>query len=330
MGVPTHALGSQGAEVSVLGLGCMGMSAFYGPSDDAASIAVIHKAIDAGITLLDTGDFYGAGHNEELIARAIRGMRDKIFISLKFGPMINHDRRLIGFDSRPPAIRNFLSYSLQRLKTDYIDLYFPSRVDPDVPIEDTVGTLAELVKEGKIRYVGLSEASARTLRRAHEVFPITALQIEYSLFSRDIEDDVLPVLQELGIGCVAYGVLSRSLLSGAVTGPDWFQAGDFRPLMPRFAGDNLNRNLALVEKLRTFASARGLTPAQAAVAWVLNKGHAITPLVGTRREKYLQEAIAALDVRFSAAEMQEIETLVPRDSVAGTRYPAQHMHQLNG
>ena len=307
----------------------MGMSAFYGDRDDNRSTATIHTAIEQGVTFLDTGDFYGCGHNESLIGNAIRGQRDKVFLSVKFGALRNHDGGFVGFDARPASIRNFLSYSLQRLQTDYIDLYFPSRVDPEVPIEDVVGTLADLVREGKLRYIGLSEAAAATIRRAHAVHPITALQIEYSLISRDIEDEVLPVLRELGIACVAYGVLSRGLLTGAIQGEDFFTRTDFRPHMPRFQPGNLERNLQLVEKIREFGTARGLTPAQVALAWVLSRGDDIMPLVGTRLQDNLMQAIQCLDIHLSPAEAGELETLVPRGAAVGSRYPEALMTQLN-
>ena len=330
MAVPMRKPGAAGMELSAIGLGCMGMSDFYGRADDDESIATIRAAIDNGINLIDTGDFYGCGHNEMLIGKAIRGLRDKVFLSVKFGALRNHDGRIIGFDARPVSIRNFLSYSLRRLNTDYIDLYFPSRVDPNVPLEDVIGTLGDLVSEGKLRHAGMSEASAASLRAAHAIHPVAALQIEYSLFSRDIEDEVLPTLRELGVACIAYGVFSRGLLSGGITGADWFGAGDFRPHMPRFQGANLEANLQLVDKVRAFADARGMTPAQVAVAWVLSRGEDIIPLVGTRSRRHLEQAICGLEFKLSQADLAELEAALPRNAVAGTRYPEALMKQLNG
>jgi aryl-alcohol dehydrogenase-like predicted oxidoreductase len=317
----TRTLGSTGLQTSAIGLGCMGMSDLYGPADEAESIATIHAALDAGITLLDTGDFYGVGHNELLLRDALRGRsRDQVILSVKFGALRDPAGGWTGVDTRPAAIKNYLAYSLRRLNTDYIDIYRPSRIDPTVPIEDTVGALAEMVQAGYVRHIGLSEASAETIRRAHTIHPIADLQIEYSLFSRGIEREILPVCRELGIGITAYGVLSRGLLSGHWSKQRAAGSPDFRSGSPRFQGDNLDRNLALVEALRRVADARGLTVAQAAIGWVLARGSDIVPLVGARRRDRLAEALGALAIELSADDLAGIECAVPADAVAGDRY----------
>ena len=319
----TRKLGSTGPTVSAIGLGCMGMSDLYGPADDAESVATLRAAMDAGITLLDSGDYYGMGHNEMLIRDALRERkRDQVVISVKFGAMRDPAGAWLGFDGRPAAVKNFVSYTLRRLGTDYVDIYRPGRVDNTVPIEDTVGAIADLIKAGHVRYVGLSEVGAETLRRAHATHPISDLQIEYSLLSRGIEAAILPVCRELGVGVTAYGVLSRGLLSGHWSRERALAKSDFRAHAPRFTGANLERNLALVEALRLIAKRREVTVAQLAIAWVLSRGDTIVPLVGARRRDALAEALGALSLKLTADDLAQIERAVPRDAVAGERYPA--------
>jgi aryl-alcohol dehydrogenase-like predicted oxidoreductase len=322
-------LGTTGPSVSALGLGCMGMSGMYGPADRQESIATIHAALDAGITLLDTGDFYGMGHNEMLISEAVKGMpRDRFQVSVKFGALRDAKGGWLGHDSRPAAVKNFLAYSLQRLGLDHIDIYRPARLDPHMPIEDTVGAIADMVKAGYVRHIGLSEMGAETIRRAAAVHPISDLQIEYSLISRGIEETILPTVRALGIGVTAYGVLSRGLISG-----HWRKeaagAGDFRAISPRFQGENVDRNLALVEALRKVAESRNSSVAQVAIAWVAAQGQDIVPLVGARRRDRLAEALGALDLALSKDDLAAIERAVPRDAVAGERYPAMAMADLD-
>ena len=322
-------LGKIGPEVSALGLGAMGMSGMYGPADRQESIATIHAALDAGINLIDTGDFYGMGHNEMLIGEALKGVaRDKAVISVKFGALRAPDGAWGGYDARPAAVKSFLAYSLQRLGVDYIDIYRPARLDPAVPIEDTVGAIADMVKAGYVRHIGLSEVGAATIRRAAAVHPICDLQIEYSLISRGIEDTILPTVRDLGIGITAYGVLSRGLISG-----HWqkqaLAAGDFRGHSPRFQGENLDANLALVEALRQIAETKGITVAQVAIAWVAAQGKDIVPLVGARRRDRLAEAVGAVRGSLSAADLTAIERAVPKGAAAGTRYPARAMADLD-
>lgn len=326
----TRPLGSTGPSVSALGLGCMGMSDLYGPADDAESVATIHAALDAGVTLLDTGDFYGAGHNEMLIRDALRGRnRDDVTISVKFGALRGPDRGWLGVDGRPMAVKNALAYTLRRLGTDHVDVYRLARLDPAVPIEETVGAIAELVEAGWVRHVGLSEVGADTIRRAHAVHPIADLQIEYSLASRGIEETILPTTRELGIAVTAYGVLSRGLLSGHWTPDRAVSPGDFRAHSPRFQGENLERNLLLVETLRGVAEPKGATVAQAAIAWVLSRGEDVVPLVGARSRARLAESLGALDLKLSADDLAAIEAAVPAEAVAGTRYAEQQMAFLD-
>jgi aryl-alcohol dehydrogenase-like predicted oxidoreductase len=328
----TRSLGSTGLTVSALGLGCMGMSDFYGPADDVESIATIRAALDAGVTLLDTGDYYAAGHNELLIGKALSGRnREQAVVSVKFGLMRGPDGAIVGNDLRPQAVKNFLAFTLRRLGTDYIDVYRPGRVFPDTPIEETVGAIGELVQAGYARHVGLSEAGADTVRRAHAVHPISDLQIEYSLLSRGIEEEVLPTCRELGIGVTAYGVLSRGLLSG-----HWSRAReasltahDFRASAPRFTGENLDRNLALVETLREVAEAKDVTVAQLAIAWALSRGEDVVPLVGARTRERLAESLGALEVELAHEDLAQIEDAVPLEAVAGERYHAEQMAILD-
>jgi aryl-alcohol dehydrogenase-like predicted oxidoreductase len=323
-------LGSNGPAVSAIGLGCMAMSGAYGPADDEKSVAAVHAALDAGVTLLDTGDFYGMGHNELLLRAALEGReRGEAVISVKFGVLRGPDNSLGGVDGRPVAVKNFLSYTLRRLGTDYVDIYRPARVDPAVPIEETVGAIAEMVDAGYVRHVGLSEAGADTIRRANAFHPIVDLQIEYSLLSRGIEDEILPTCRELGIAVTAYGVLSRGLLSGHWSRGRDIAPGDFRRFAPRFSDENVDRNLALVEALRTVVEPTGATVAQAAIAWVLSRGDDIVPLVGARSRDRLAEALGALEVELTPDDIARIEQAIPRGSAAGDRYNAEQMAVLD-
>ena len=326
-------LGSHGPLVSAIGLGTMGMSDMYGPADRSESIATLHAALDQGVTLLDTGDFYGMGHNEMLVGEALQGRRrEQLQISVKFGALRGPGpAEFNGFDSRPAAVRNFLAYSLKRLGVDYIDIYRPARLDPAVPIEETIGAIAELIKQGYVRYIGLSEVGAKTIRRAQAVHPIADLQIEYSLISRGIESEILPTCSELGIGITAYGVLSRGLISG-----HWRKdsvKGGFRSISPRFQGANLDANLELVEKLRAVADRIGVSVAQVAIAWVLSQGvarkAAIVPIIGARRRDRLTEALGALKVSLSAQDLAEIERAVPPGAAVGGRYPEAQLAHMD-
>jgi len=322
-------LGQAGPEVSAMGLGCMGMSGMYGPADRKESIATIHAALDAGITLLDTGDFYGMGHNEMLIGDALVGRkREDVQISVKFGALRDPKHGWSGYDARPLAVKNFLAYTLQRLHVDYIDIYRPARLDPNVPIEDTIGAIADMVKAGYVRYIGLSEVGSDTIRRAAATHPICDLQIEYSLISRSIEDDILPTCRELGIGITAYGVLSRGLISG-----HWSKerqpTQDFRAMGPRFQGSNLDANLTLVERLREIASQLNVSVAQVAIAWVAAQGKDILPLVGARRRDQLAESLGALNVKLTKDDLATLSRTIPRDAAAGERYPAAQLVHMD-
>jgi aryl-alcohol dehydrogenase-like predicted oxidoreductase len=322
-------LGTTGPRVSALGLGCMSMSRMYGPADESESVATIHAALDAGVTLLDTGDFYGAGHNEMLIREALRDRdRDQVAVSVKFGALRDPDGGWRGNDCRPAAVRNFLAYTLRRLGTDHVDVYRPARLDPAVPIEDTVGTIAELVQAGYVRHIGLSEVGAETIRRAHAVHPIVDLQIEYSLLSREIERDILPTCRELGVGVTAYGVLSRGLLAGGWTGQGAAERGDFRAHFPRFQAENLAHNLRLVAALREVAETRGMTASQLAIAWVASQGEDIIPLIGARHREQLADALGA-DLTLTAEDLRAIQDAVPAGAAAGERYPQAQMAQLD-
>jgi aryl-alcohol dehydrogenase-like predicted oxidoreductase len=303
----------------------MGMSDLYGPADEGESIATIHAALDAGVTLLDTGDYYSAGHNELLIGRALRDRRGKAVLSVKFGALRGPDGNWLGMDTRPASVKNFLGYSLRRLGVDHLDIYRPGRLDPNVPIEDTIGAIADLVKAGYVRAIGLSEVGPDTIRRAHAVHPITDLQIEYSLVSRGPEARIVPLLSELGIGVTAYGVLSRGLLSGSKPK----SPGDFRAHLPRFTGENLERNQHLVETLRQLAREKGATASQLAIAWALAKGPSIVPLIGARTRTQLAESLGALHVTLTSAEVDRIETALPPTAVAGTRYDEHQMSVLD-
>jgi aryl-alcohol dehydrogenase-like predicted oxidoreductase len=322
-------LGGDGPEVSAIGLGCMGMSDFYGPADRAESLATLHAALDAGVTLLDTGDFYGMGHNELLLREALDGRAaDSVMISVKFGALRDPDGAWLGTDCRPAAVKTFAAYSLRRLGRDHIDVLRPARLDPAVPVEDTIGAIADLIRAGHVRYIGLSEVGPQTLRRACAVHSIADLQIEYSLISRGIEAEIVPTCRELGIAITAYGVLSRGLISGHWS-LERAQEGGFRGSSPRFRGENLKRNLALVERIRGIAARLGATVAQVAIAWVLAQGSDVIPIVGARRRDRLAESLGALDLVVSAADLAALAAAVPAEAVAGARYAEAQLAYLD-
>lgn len=321
----TRKLGAHGPEVFPISLGCMGMSGIYGSTDEAESLATIHAAMDAGVNLIDTGDFYGMGYNELLVGRAVHLERENVLLSVKFGAQRGPDGAWLGYDARPAAVKTWLAYSLRRLDTDYVDIYRPARLDPNVPIEETIGAIADMVKAGYVRYIGLSEVGAETIRRAAAVHSIVDLQIEYSLISRSPEDKIFPILHELGIATTAYGVLSRGLLSGSSTsGP-----GDMRNHFPRFQGENRARNERMIDQLREIAAAKGISQTQLAIAWVLSKGDSIVPVIGARTRAQLNESLAALNVKLSFGEIAAIEAAIPPQAIAGSRYGEEQMRSLD-
>jgi aryl-alcohol dehydrogenase-like predicted oxidoreductase len=322
-------LGRHGPEVSAIGLGCMGMSEFYGTADEQESIATIHHALDRGVTFLDTADMYGVGRNEELVGRAIRGRRDEVFLATKFGNVRGSNGEFLGVRGDPDYVRAACEASLRRLGVEVIDLYYQHRVDPDVPIEETVGEMARLKEDGKIRHLGLSEAAPRTIRAAHATHPITAVQTELSLWSRDAEAEVLPTVRELGIGFVAYSPLGRGFLAGQINSPDDFPEDDYRRFHPRFTGENFEKNVALVREVEKMAQEKGCTTAQLALAWVLAQGEDVVPIPGTKRIRYLDENIGALDVKLTKEDLRRLDAILPPGAAAGDRYHAQGMATVN-